>query len=629
VFIKKLSLVVVILLMSILNLQHVYASQQFIDVPSDNDAYEEINYLVNLGVIKGYPVLNGKVYFKPNNVVTRGQAAKMLVIATGNQPLKVSKSSFSDVPVGSDLSNYVERAVKIGYFSAYSNGKFAPNVSLTREEMRKVLSIAFKLNADSYIGYPAPFSDVAKTHNYFKYINTVYYKGIAQGSVGKFNPKAEVTRAQFASFVARVKSEKFRLALPVQGVSVPDPKGAIISAKVVTEVLNVRSSSNTSSDANIVGKVYKGDVLPVYEERTDGWLKIAFNDRYAYVSKKYTQTIDPNAPVLGTVQKVVKATQQSVIIYDSRDVNGKVLGSFSLGDSISVYATEGNWFLTQQNGTLGYVRVAHTDAAVSPVVDKPQPVTTNTIGSVTVDGLNIRAQASSTAETLGSLKRGNLVAVHSITGFWAKISYNGVQGYVHKTYLRLINQSGKAVAGRIIVLDPGHGGKDPGAISNNAVEKSIVFKVAEIVKKKLAADGAIVKMTRTDNNTYPTLPERVKFTTANYAEVFVSFHANASTSTSAKGTETYYSVTTNANEKEDLALATYINNQIVNNAKMYNRGVKRADYVVIKGSEIPSVLVELGFVTNSEDRAKLVDDKYVQIYANSIYNGIVQYYSKN
>ena len=75
-------------------------------------------------------------------------------------------------------------------------------------------------------------------------------------------------------------------------------------------------------------------------------------------------------------------------------------------------------------------------------------------------------------------------------------------------------------------------------------------------------------------------------------------------------------------------LATYINNEIVTNAKMTNRGVKQASYYVIKNMLIPSVLVELGFISNSEDRQKLINDKYVEIYAQSIYNGIVDYYAK-
>jgi len=120
----------------------------------------------------------------------------------------------------------------------------------------------------------------------------------------------------------------------------------------------------------------------------------------------------------------------------------------------------------------------------------------------------------------------------------------------------------------------------------------------------------------------------VKITNDNFGEVFVSIHVNSAASSSAKGTETYYSVSTGDMYKEDINLATYINNQIVNNADMTNRGVKKEAYYVINNTIIPAVLVELGFVSNSADRAKLVNDQYVSIFADSIYKGIVQYYSK-
>ena len=110
--IKKVSLFVVVFFMSMFTIHNVSASQRFVDVPSSHGAYEEINYLVDLGVIKGYTE-NGKSYYKPNNYVTRGQAAKMVVESTGHEPLVVSKSSFSDIKpdLYPELSGYVESAV--------------------------------------------------------------------------------------------------------------------------------------------------------------------------------------------------------------------------------------------------------------------------------------------------------------------------------------------------------------------------------------------------------------------------------------------------------------------------------------------------------------------------------------
>ena len=221
-----------------------------------------------------------------------------------------------------------------------------------------------------------------------------------------------------------------------------------------------------------------------------------------------------------------------------------------------------------------------------------------------------------------------MVDVVSLNGYWAEIYYEGTVGYVDKRYLRMKNTVANAVKNRIIVLDAGHGGKDPGAVSGQAIEKEIVYKVTQLVKQKLAADGANVLVTRA-GDTYPSLDDRIKYTSSNYGEMFISIHANAAASASPKGAETFYSITSNDNEKEDLVLATNINNQIVKNAEMNNRGVKRQDFKVIKGLTIPAVLVELGFVSNAEDRAKLIDDRYIEIFAQSIYNGIVEYYEQN
>ena len=95
--------------------------------------------------------------------------------------------------------------------------------------------------------------------------------------------------------------------------------------------------------------------------------------------------------------------------------------------------------------------------------------------------------------------------------------------------------------------------------------------------------------------------------------------------TSASGTETYYAISTGDMYQEDIDLATYVNNQIVNNLNMKNRGVKQEQYYVIRNMVIPSILVELGFLTNAEDNSKMTNDQYVKLFAESIYNGILQY----
>lgn len=603
----------------------------FEDVTKNHPAYEEINYLVNLGVIQGYFV-NGKRVFGPNNNVTRGQAAKMVVVASGNKPLVVNKSSFSDVTVGTEMSGYIERAVQLGFFDKNIKGEFLPNKALTRGEMSYVLTKAFNLDTSEYEGIDSPFTDVAITHEYVKYVNTIYYNGITNGTGKTYLPNSTVTRSQFSLFVARAKSEKYRLELPVKGITVPDTSQVIGLVKVTTDGLNIRKSTDSASTTNIVGKVNTGGKLSVYAVEGN-WLKVSYKGAYAYIFKQYAEFLDVDGNELGAVEKEV-TTKNVVNLYVKPTSSAKVISTIKVNVKLPVYKTVGGYYLTQVNGMPGYVVANSTTDTVEEEKPNPDPdpstppVTSgDVLGRVTVANLNVRSQNNSTSAVLFKLNKGEYVQVNNISGYWAEISYNGQTGYVHKSYLKLLNQSAKPLQNRVIILDPGHGGKDPGTVKGSDSEKTITLKVSTQVKQLLENAGAKVYMTRT-GDTYPSLQDRVDFTQANYGEIFVSVHVNSAANTSAQGTETYYAISTGDMYQEDIDLATFVNNQIVNNLNMKNRGVKQEQYYVIRNMVIPSILVELGFLTNTEDNSKMTNDQYVKLFAESIYNGILQYYKK-
>lgn len=626
------------------------AAVTFKDIPQGSDGYEEIHYLANLGVIKGYEQNDGSTLYAPKKAVTRAQAAKMVVEASGHKPLIVKESSFVDVHVGGEQSGYIERAVELGLFDIKKGGYFWPNKPLDRGEMGYVLAKAFNLDVEKTANYASGFSDITSSHKYYKYINAIYYNGITIGDNGKYLPNNSVTRKHFALFVARATSEDYRLDLPIQGVDNEDNTKAIGQVKVTAAELNVRQSA-TSSSANIIGRVKKGDILTVYGQENN-WLKVYYEGKYGYVSKSYMKFLDADGNEIGKTTGQVVANLAKVTAYSKPAVTATQLGTFTNGVNIPVYKTLDGWYLTMIGNLPAYVQIADTNVIETeeqpPVeenpdedskpIEKPTPPPveenpgqgnpTAVKGRVTVNGLNMRKAASSSSASVGTLGKGNVVTVHGINGYWANITTkSGVKGYVHKSYLKLLNQSGSVLKNRVIVLDPGHGGKDPGAVNGSYTEKAIVLKVGTLVKEKLEAAGATVKMTR-KGDTFPTLQERVAFTKSNYGEIFVSIHVNAASSTSAKGAETFYSVSSGDMYQEDIDLATYINNQIVKNADMKNRGVKKYPYYVINNMVIPAVLVELGFISSPEDRAKLISSSYNEIYAQSIYNGIVQYYSK-
>lgn len=622
---KLITLVVAIFLACTIAVSPTSARVVFQDVATTDDTYEEIQYLIDLGAIQG-ALINGKSFYMPKQSVTRGHAAKMVVISAGEKPLKVSKSSYTDVKVGTEISTYVERAKQLGFFETTS-GKFYPNEPLTREEMSYVLSKAFKLNANDYKDYQMVFQDINSSNTYASYIKAIYYNGITQGSNNnKYMPKSPVTRAQFASFISRAKSDKFRLPLPYVSEKV-DTSQVMGLIAVTTDGLNVRIAPDTTS--RVLGKVNTGGKLSVYAIEGN-WLKVSYQGQYAYISKSYAKFLEQDGNNIGSVQKTVSANA-ALNLYYKPTSSSKKLDLINQGKTLPVYKEIDGYYLTIVNGLPGYVvKSSTTEIYVEKpnVSDSNDTVqTTGTMGVVTIGGLNMRESANTNSKVLKTLSKGTTLSVHSISGFWAKVSTAGITGYVHKSYIKLVNQSGSSVKNRIVILDPGHGGKDPGAVNSGHSEKAIVLKVTNLVKQKLQNAGATVHMTRL-GDTYPSLEERVSFTRNKFGEIFVSIHVNAATSTSAKGAETYFSISSGDQFEEDKKLATYINNEIVTNANMNNRGVKEANYYVTRNMMIPSVLVELGFISNSEDRQKLISDKYVEIYAQSIYNGIVDYYGK-
>lgn len=170
-----------------------------------------------------------------------------------------------------------------------------------------------------------------------------------------------------------------------------------------------------------------------------------------------------------------------------------------------------------------------------------------------------------------------------------------------------------------ICLDYGHGGKDPGAIGNGLKEKDIVLNVGKKVTQILEQHKVNVIHTRT-SDVFIELHERANIANKAKVDAFVSLHCNSFSSPQAQGVEVF-SYTSSIKGKE---LSRSILDSIIKN-KLYtkNRGIKTANFAVLRLSEMPSALVELGFISNQEDAA-ILKNKQDEL-ARSVAKGILQY----
>ena len=218
----------------------------------------------------------------------------------------------------------------------------------------------------------------------------------------------------------------------------------------------------------------------------------------------------------------------------------------------------------------------------------------------------------------------------------------------------LVQQLGLDV--RTIVIDPGHGGKDPGAVRRIGQEKQIVLSLCKILHNRLVEKGYQVLMTR-ETDVYIPLKERTQFATQHNADLFVSVHTNSSTNIDAAGAETYYlalasdesaqitamrenvgakysmteldrlvgKILKESKSTESRRLAESIQEQLTGATQAKNRGVKHAPFVVLIGTKVPAVLIEIGFLSNPDEGKKLLTKAYQRQLAEAVAEGIEQY----
>lgn len=199
------------------------------------------------------------------------------------------------------------------------------------------------------------------------------------------------------------------------------------------------------------------------------------------------------------------------------------------------------------------------------------------------------------------------------------------------------------VTNKTIILDAGHGGIDPGALTKdkNTAEKDVNLIITLKIKELLEASGALVILTREEDVSLyeesgdktirqkynENLKNRKKIIQESNADMFVSIHLNAFEQSKYYGAQTFYP----KGKEDSIGLSKYIQGELKRVVdKTNNREVKaRDDIYLLKENEIPSVLIECGFLSNEKEAKLLVDKKYQEKLAWSIYVGIQKYFSSN
>lgn len=249
---------------------------------------------------------------------------------------------------------------------------------------------------------------------------------------------------------------------------------------------------------------------------------------------------------------------------------------------------------------------------------------------VGLDQVAIRSSASRTSKKIGVLDQYQSVSVLSETNNWYHIRYDDSKiGWIpswitNRSFAK--GQKQTPLSESIIVVDPGHGGTDSGAlgIDQSHEEKNYTLKTSKAIETKLDQAGAKVIMTR-NNDSFVDLAPRPQIANKSNADAFISIHYDSSdTNNSGTGDTTYY-----YHNNGSIQLAQAINKQLINYIPLYNRGVKFANYQVLRDNKRPAILIEGGYINTDSDFKVLSSSSYPKKVSTAVYKGLTNFLTNN
>lgn len=344
--------------------------------------------------------------------------------------------------------------------------------------------------------------------------------------------------------------------------------------EVGADSLNVRKSPN--HNAEVIGHVKAGEHVTAFQEK-NGWIQTYYGGQTGWVASQYLYKTSQPEQATETANTLT-ITKDAVHMRTGPGTNHTIIGFAANGDTFNHVKTEGDWHqINLDNGTQAWI--------ASWLTDKPTKAEEPTINK----------EASTDSEPDNITDTSNDPSSET-------------------------NESNESLSGYNIMLDAGHGGKDPGSIGiNGEEEQDLTLQFTQAVADKLQNDGATVLLTRSANS-YVSLQDRMRINDAYTVDAFISLHFNAALLNSANGISTHY-----YEDGPDQQLAQSIQNALKKHTSLKDRGVRQDNYHVLRENNTVSTLVELGFITNPYDLQVIKSSQNPEEVADAIAEGLRNY----
>lgn len=480
---------------------------------------------------------------------------------------------------------YVNGIAQTGYIYASDVANEPP-----QDSTQRLKGVAKKSSTPIYSARSTT-STVLKTYNkghiliFRNYDNnwyeaTVYIKGVAHtGYILKNDVEVATLTPQQLKGVSN--------ANPTRVFATATTNGQVLKSYQLGHVLKYRSFSPSWYEATV-------------------YINGIQNTGYIYVYDVETATADT-----ATLNGI--GIENPTHVYDNASTNARSLKSYEQGQILKYRPFTSNWYeaTVYVNGKrhTGYIYKYH----VENITSNPEKISGFAIKKPT----NAYSKPSKNAPVLKTYSFGSKLTYRTFSDNWYEATVY-VDGKAHTAYFHKDDVS--IFNGKVIVIDAGHGGSDPGAVGNGLREKDITLDIALRVKQLLEEKGFAVIMTR-DSDVYPSLKERTDLANNANADIFVSIHVNSGGGT---GIETWW-YSKGPEPQKSLELAKSIQNELIKETNARDRGVKDGNLHVNRESKMPSALIEVGFIDNASDAAKLAQSSYKQQIAKGIVEGIIKY----
>lgn len=419
---------------------------------------------------------------------------------------------------------------------------------------------------------------------------------------------------------------------------------------VTADIANLRSGPSTSY--SILDQAAKGTLLKAVksEQGSDGhvWYQVqTSSNQLAWISETIVSTQAGYAVgskyIVGAANINLRSgasTQYKVAEVLKKGTTVSVLGEFknSLGQQwINILSSSGKkgWVLSSDMSSFQLV----SKKLVSPTVTTSggdqylnwKKASNFTVSYTTLSSNRLKLTGGLTDIDLPT---GKVPGIQSVETFASGAEKSVVLTFEPGYSFTIRNYNDKlsikivpfGLKGKTIIVDAGHGGKDSGAVGPSGIkEKDVVLATALALKEEIEKYGATVILTRS-TDVFLELSERTAIANKSSADAFISVHAD-SFSASSNGSTTYYNSTVNFNGPRSKTLGSAVQKNMISSLSTYNRGVKEQNFYVNRMNELPSILVELAFISNPKEEKLLNSSDFRKKAAVGITQGLEEYFN--